>query len=225
MHRMAAVALLLSTWPVLEAQQNSAWILKNIQDTRDSSQAPAQAALLAFKRMALDERRPNRLGFEKDDSVSAAVLGQPLVVFGIPMKALLAFGAADQANNAYNLLAPPQSVILPAYSGEHLRSTITLKKDRVWEPSAFGAPRLAAELAAVLQAQQNKAGCSGYFAVAPPLRELLFLAVACDAARDFLLIPIRDDQLLEIKAGGSYSAAEIFKKLASIARRPGRGPG
>jgi hypothetical protein len=217
---MRAAALILTLAMSSAAMRNVAAIQKEQLDaTIDSavaqSQPAAQAALQTFRHI-VDSQNYKAMGLDSVGDTGSTALGDPLVVFYVPLDTLRTY----QSNaNALGLLIGGDRVLYPVLLGRVTRSSITVARDTSgWRGVSYGGPNTARLVwKALNEAISRPAGRSRrYFLVDVLALNLQFLGY--EEHGKLFLIPLLDDPRRKLTAGKPKGGERVFAQLGREAR-------
>lgn len=185
------------------------------------SRSAAAAGLESLRTLAATNYRA--LGFTSPTEAAGTSLGDPLVVYDVPLDSLRVFGPTTDPTK---LLRESGRVIYPVMLGSATRSSIQLSREGTsWHPVAFGGPSATAQLVSHRAAltSNNAMPSAAVFVVRVLALNVQFLGSRSGA--DLTLVPVVDDPRGRWKAGARMSAKDVFTLLAPDARAANGLPG
>ena len=154
------------------------------------------------------------LGFNSLEEVADAQLGSPLHLYNVPLVQLQRFQPGDDPNN---LLAYTGRVIFPLTVKGRFKSSLTVLEGSLsmwkgWKGSRVtrkGFPRLIGEI------EKLKISSSSFIVSIVPLGLVL---LGDHKAGRLVLTAIEENPHFKLNAGDEYDAAELFGKIAPVAK-------
>jgi hypothetical protein len=187
----------------------------HIDSAVSASQPPASPALDTLRRL-VHPANVKAMGFDSLADTGSAVLGQPLVIFRVPLTELRSFNPGD---DPWKILRPPASVFYPVLVGGEARSAVVIGEyTKRWRGIIFGGANAARTAAAAIHSADSILGPRPrrYFRVdvlAPGTRFIGFRS-----ALRLVLVPLINDRKNRWKAGVPITADSVFAQLAPEAR-------
>jgi len=145
-------------------------------------------------------------------AAGALSLESPLTVYRVSTATLKHFRAQDDPTS---LLTGGAEALYPVAVGGAVHTSVEVRLERgAWRQGAIGMGTLASQLvAARAQDMQNsRQSVDAYCEVWIPGLGLHFLGRLLPGS--FVLIPVRSETAIGLRAGVAYPAAEVFQKLA-----------
>ena len=208
---VAAIALCVAVPGIAQDKQRGA-----AQEAVEDTLAPlptadaAAAQGLEILRAVVATQDAGELGFASREDVARAALGPPMPVFVVGLDALRAYAAGADAKR---IVEPVKSVVYPVLVDGEVRSSITVEgQDSGWSMASVGNSALVMAVAKVRRSiSAEKVAMVRVLAL-----NLVFLGE--ESATGWRLTPILDDTSVKLRAGVSETAADVFARLAPIAR-------
>jgi hypothetical protein len=190
----------------------------------------------------IDEKAYKQLGIESADSLSTAVLGEPVPVYYVRLDQLSQYESGDPGT----LLNDAHRIIYPIIVQGQGRLLIVLEeKEGIWRFVKYDNPKVAKNLVKVKQHKSARSGSpSSFMAIQIPGLQMLTLLgerpkdQATGLDKDLLLTPLNDTADLRqnpgfrnttnmimlnsdfnVESEGSRKAKDFFKMLASPANK------
>jgi hypothetical protein len=157
------------------------------------------------------------MGFESAEEAAGATLGEPIAVSMVTLEDLRAYQSGADPEK---LLKPSDKVIYPVSLKDQVRSSITVQKtNEGWKTTELGRPNLAKLLTSALQRSSaaNQVPANAHFAVQIPALNAYFTAYRANGK--LMLTSVIDDAGLNLAAGKTLPAEEVFGALAPIAQK------
>jgi len=157
------------------------------------------------------------MGFESTDEMANAKLSEPLSVFMVELQDLRAYSPGSDPNK---LLKPIDKVIYPVSANDQVRSSIVLQKSKEgWKASDFGGANFARLITRARDesAKATNLAPAAYFVVQAPALNASFLGYRQDDK--LMLASIIDDPEMNLKAGASLPAEQVFEQLRPLAEK------
>ena len=174
------------------------------------SQAAATSGLAEFKRL-VSGKNFQSYGFASADEAASATLGQPVVVFLVRLDQLRDY---QPTTDASRLLSGGDKVLYPVLAGGQVRSSVVVDKgSNGWKAGAFGGAQLIQRLS---QARARISPAATPIAVDIPALGAYVLGEL--RGGQVFLTPLADHPELNLKAGATEQAAQVFTQLAPVAR-------
>jgi len=166
----------------------------------------AQAGLQTLKQL-INDQNYRAMGFENLAEVTTAVVGPAWPVSTIHLDRLKVYSAGTDPSS---LLAPSTETLYPVLVGTGVRSSISVSKvSGGYRASGFGKAPVIKELA--------KYRTAASIVIWIPSLNLYYVGEGSGA--NLRVIPIADDDRLQLKAGVPIPARDVFNQLAPIANR------
>jgi hypothetical protein len=197
-------------------------VVKTIADNSLAAKPAASAALSRIATAATSAENFRLLGFETTEEAKSATLGEPILVYDVPLNKLQGFSPSEPSGS---LLAGGNRLLYPVQLNQQVRSSVTVANvNGEWTPVSSGRPVFAASIFGLRTSDAAKAGVpvTSYIEVSIPALNLEFLGRV--SGKNLYLIPIRDYQGLGLSAGQAYPEVELFARLAAVARMGNNGP-
>lgn len=185
---------------------------RNARETQDV----AARALITFRKM-VDQTNFKAMGFESSEEMAEATLGEPISVLMVELEDLRAYQPGSDPNK---LLKPIDKVIYPVSSKEQVRSSIVLQKSKEgWKASDFGGANFARLVTTAREqsAKTTSLAPTAYFVVQVPALSAYFLGYR--QGDKLMLTSVIDDPKLNLRAGASLPAEQIFGELVPFAKK------
>src|SRR6267143_139495 len=195
------------------AQDN---IQADVQRKESETRDVAAQALVTFQKIG-KQTNVKAMGFESADEMTNAALGQPLSVFMVELGDLRAYQAGSDPNK---LLKPIDKVIYPVSVKDEVRSSIVLQKGKEgWKASDFGGANFARLVTRVRDESAKAAGlpATAYFVVQVPALNAYFLSYRQNDK--LMLASLADDSALNLRAGATLPAEQVFGELVPFAQK------
>lgn len=191
---------------------------KAMKPVAKDAMTAASQALKTFPEM-IDEKNFRAMGFKSVSEARQAVLGQPMKVFQVRLDRL----------RKYEPNTPPDSllekansqVMFPLTVNKEARCAITVSlREEQWVVTRFGSSNLTKLVSSARQAsmKMTKLPPSAYTIVRVPALNMVFVSHQDRETKGLMLTPTIDYPNLEMKAGSSMPATEVFNKLVPLAR-------
>jgi len=178
-------------------------------------QAVANSALKTLQAL-VNEQNARAYGFTSPAEAASATLGMPLPVRFVRLDELREFAAGQDPSR---LLHTVSQVFLPVTAGGQVRSSILLEQSgERWHAVSFGSPNLARLLQQGRDTAARQANVDASSVQAVHVASLGRYYVASQSAGLLMLTAVTEDPELQIKAGETRPASEVFARLAPIAR-------
>ena len=157
------------------------------------------------------------MGFETIQEMADAKLDEPFFVFMVELNDLRAYQAGSDPNK---LLKPTDKVIYPVSANAQVRTSIILRKGKEgWKTSDMGGGNLArlASQARDASAKATNLALPDFFMVQIPALNTYFVGYRQETK--LMLAPLIDDPNVNLKAGASLPAEQVFDQLHSLAEK------
>lgn len=184
-------------------------------DMRETKDVAAQA--LGTLQKIGKQTNGKAMGFESGDEMANAKLGEPLSVFMVELEALRAYRAGSDPNQ---MLKPIDKVIYPVSANDQVRSSIVLQKGKEgWKASDFGGANFARLITRARDesAKATNLAATAYFVVQVPALNAYFLGYRQDGK--LMLASVIDDPEMNLRAGASLPAEQVFDQLRPLAEK------
>ncbi len=183
---------------------------------QSASSAEAASNGLATLRKLVNASNYRSMGFESQDELSSASLGDPLRVFMVRLDQLREFSSGADPEK---LLSDVGEELYPVLVKGAPRSAVLVQKQgEQWSPVRYGGANLVKALAQ--RRSENsatvKAAAPAYFEVHVAALNLYFLGYRQEAK--LMLIPLADDPQYKLTAGTPLLAADAFVILVPAAK-------
>jgi hypothetical protein len=179
------------------------------------SQPGAQAALRTFRHL-VDAQNYKRMGLDAVTDTGSTGLGDPLVVFYVPLDTLRTY---KRNADALGLLRGGDRILYPVLLSGVTRSSITLVRDTsTWRGMSYGGPNTARLVWKALREASSRPGGRSrrYFLVDVPGLNLEFLAYEKNGK--LVLIPLLDDPQRRLRARADHRGDSVFVQLVQEAQ-------
>lgn len=211
----AIVAVLLVV-PLCHCQKSEQY--KATKPVVKDARAAASLGLKTFPAM-VNEKNFSAMGFRSVSEVRQATLGEPMKVFTVRLDKLMKY---EDGMKAETLLEKANSqVMFPLTVNREARCAITvsLRKEQ-WVVTRFGSSHLTKLVSSARQAsvKETRLPLSSYTVVRVNALNMVFVGHQDRKTKQLMLTPILDNPRLELRAGSSLPATEVFKKLVPLAR-------
>ena len=187
-------------------------------DRAGDPRAAATEGLQSFRSL-VDEQNFRDLGFESQDEVTSATLGEPVSVYLVRLDQLREFQPEADPNK---LLTATSEMIFPVLVKDQARSSITLTQEGgKWVAAGFGGAKLVRQLAKVrgnLGASESTPGTPDMFVKVPALNVYFVARQNQKPGGELMLTPLTDQPDYRMKEGGSIPAKEAFSALVPAAK-------
>ncbi len=189
---------------------------KPAQPPQSASSGEAASSGLATLRKLVNANNYRSMGFESQDEVNSASLGNPLHIFLVRLDQLRQF---QPDGDPEKLLSDIGEELYPVLVNGAPRSAVVVeKRNEQWSPVSYGGANLVKALA------QRRAGNSAmakteeptYFEVHVAALNIYFLGYRQGAK--LMLIPLVDDPKYKFAAGTPVPAADAFATLVPAAK-------
>ena len=184
---------------------------------KDAVSAAGQA-LKTFPAM-IDEENFKAMGFKSVSEARQAKLGQPIKVFMVRLDHLSKYEPGTPPDSLLDTTT--SQVIFPLTVDNEARCAITVSlRNEQWVVTRFGSPNLTKLVSSARQASMKMTELppSAYSIVRVPALNMVFVAYQDKDTNELMLTPTLDNPNLEMKAGSSMPATEVFNKLVPLAQ-------
>ena len=181
-------------------------------ETFADAQSAANASLALFRQL-VNNQNFRDLGFESQDEVASATLGQPVPVVFVRLDQLREYREGTDLNN---ILSQSTQQNFPVLAKDQVRSSVVVEQvNGRWKVGTLGNGALAKQIAAVRQGQAPGAGNQQALVHFGALG-LYFLGER--AENKWTLKPLAPIPDLNLAAGSALPAEEVFMRLSGIAK-------
>jgi hypothetical protein len=184
---------------------------------KDAVSAAGQA-LKTFPTI-VDEKNFRAMGFKSVSEARQAKLGKPMKVFMVRLDRLSKYEPGTPPNNLLDTAT--SQVMFPLTIDNKARCAITVSlRNEQWVVTRFGSSNLIKLVSSARQASMKMTELppSAYSIVRVPALNMVFVAHQDRDTNELMLTPTLDNPDLEMKAGSSMPANEVFNKLAPLAQ-------
>jgi hypothetical protein len=183
------------------------------------SRQPQEAAIRALETFKglVTAQNYKAMGFESEDEVRTATLGEPLPVYHIRLDQLREYQPNIDPNK---LLTDVGQMMYPVLAKEQVRSSLVIARaGDSWKEARYGGPNLGRALARVRAAHMAtyQQPFTSYRVVQIPGLNVYFLGRRVD--NKLVLIPVLDDARYNLKAGVAMPAEEVLRIMAEAAKK------
>lgn len=178
---------------------------------------PAAATrALETLRALVTEQNARSYGFDSQAEAETATLGSPIPVTFVQLDELREY---SEGQDPAALLHSVNQVFVPVVIGGQVRSSILMERsDDGWRAVSFGAPNLARLISESRAAAARDTNADMATMSAVQVGALGRYYIASLSEDRLMLTAVTDDPELQIKAGETRLASEVFARLAPIAR-------
>lgn len=174
------------------------------------SSQPQQAAndALGVLQKLVNSGNFKAMGFDSENEVKQAQLGQPLAIFNIPLDQLKSYNLSKDASS---LLIATSETVYPVTVNGQVKSSVTIvQKEQGYQPSSFGN-------AAVIRRLAGPQGenTTNEFIVRVPALSMYFLGKRVE--EKLLFVPVIEDPRLKLRLGEPVPAETVLEQLVPIA--------
>lgn len=187
----------------------------NKEETFADAQSAATQSLAAFRQL-INKDNFKDLGFDSVEEAGSATLGEPLPVVFVRLDQLRQY---QQGSDAGSLLGQSNQMNFPVMVKDQVRSSVVVENvNGRWKTSSLGNGALAKQIAAVRKAPTPSAGpAAPTVLVHTGALGLYFLGQKVD--NKWMLTPLTAHPELELRAGASVPAEEVFGRLVPFAKK------